>query len=50
MMKKNYIAVEFEFISLIAKDVITTSQYGYDPDNILGNNKNDSWNWENAKN
>ena len=47
-MKKQYIAVEADVISLMAKDVITTSggPQGYDPDGLLGNENNDFWDWD----
>ena len=45
-MKKIYIDVELEVISLVAEDVITTStEYGYDPDGSVGNDRNDDWEW-----
>lgn len=45
-MKKIYNDIELEIISLVAEDVITTSDpYGYDPDGSVGNNNNDSWEW-----
>ena len=43
-MKKIYNEVELEVISLVAEDVITTSNYGYDPDGTL-NGENDQWAW-----
>ena len=43
-MKKIYNEVELEVISLVEEDVITTSNYGYDPNGSL-NGDNDQWEW-----
>ena len=47
-MKKQYIAVEADVISLMAKDVITTSgePHGYDPEEMLGKEGNYFWEWD----
>ena len=44
-MKKIYIEVELEVISLTTEDVIATSDYNYDPNGDLNNNKKDDWKW-----
>ena len=44
-MKKIYVEVELEVISLKSEDVIATSEYGYDPDNTLDNENNNAWDW-----
>ncbi len=45
-MKKIYIEVELEDISLTTEDVIAISDYNYDPDGNLNNNKKkDDWEW-----
>ena len=42
-MKKTYIDVELEVISLVEEDVITTSSYGYNSDMLNG--ESEQWNW-----
>lgn len=44
-MKKIYIEVELEVISLNTEDVIATSDYNYDPNGDLDNKNNNNWEW-----
>ena len=45
-MKKTYIELELDVISLAAEDVITTSPTNvYDPNGMIGNPKNETWEW-----
>lgn len=44
-MKKIYVEVELEIISLHSEDVIATSEYNYDPNGDLDNDKNNEWEW-----
>lgn len=44
-MKKIYVEVELEVISLKSEDVIATSEYGYNPDGTLDNENNKDWEW-----
>lgn len=43
-MKKTYIDIELEVIYLADEDVITTSNYGYDPDGSLDGDS-EEWEW-----
>ena len=43
-MKKNYVNVEVDVIFLASEDIITASVV-YDPDNILGVENKDVWEW-----
>ena len=43
-MKKNYVNVEVDVIFLASEDIITASVV-YDPDNILGGENKDVWEW-----
>ena len=42
-MKKTYIDVELEVISLVEEDVITTSNYGYNSGLLDGDTE--KWEW-----
>lgn len=45
-MKKQYLEVEIEVITLMTNDVITVSDHGYDPEGMFDeNSNNDRWDW-----